>query len=621
MKPGKVPAALTEKQLPEVFLYMRRRGFSIGAHGRRPITVKAGDSPSTWNLGDAEMAEYIGIAPNTMRKILANDPSVKWTTIEKVALFFLKELEPDSSLRYDWLALVEHRWSALQSERSVDHHQVSESNSEDDSQKSADHQSKSPRIRLNSTVLMTSAFAVTLAVIGVFYFDIHETLLQGNQSEKSQSGSIVLTEETFVNSGGQPYTQEQRSQKIDILLASALDNFKDQPDGTTRLVLSNMIQDLHARKTDPENDYERFITDLLEMDKSLGQLEEFYDRREIELARAALRQGDTSKAEGIWKDILSDAEKDLAQYGDRAVQAATELGALQIVEFRWLEGASNYRLAAEISPSIPNMARAGAFLWRIGDYTGAAHFEREVVRIVRQEKSPDSDELAAALSSLGVTLAALGQFEEAENLYIEALSIRRSNLPPAAPALMKTVNNYCNTLIALDRLEEATNYCNEALDVRRSQKEENPYSYAVSLIVSSGLERKAGNFATAESYLREAADIARLDEAYWGPRSPRYAQAIYQLGLLLDQTGNFTEAEALIGESIDIIQSLNGELSPDLYIRKSSLAKVRAALGSTHEALALATHSFTNLEFLFDDPNHPDVLDAKRNLEQIQGML
>lgn len=621
MKPGKVPVALTEKQLPEVFLYMRRRGFSIGAHGRRPITVKAGDSPSTWNLGDAEMAEYIGIAPNTMRKILANDPSVKWTTIEKVALFFLKELEPDSSLRYDWLALVEHRWSALQSERSVDHHQVSESNSEDDSQKSADHQSKSPRIRLNSTVLMTSAFAVILAVIGVFYFDIHETLLQGNQSEKSQSGSIVLTEETFVNSGGQPYTQEQRSQKLDILLASALDNFKDQPDGTTRLVLSNMIQDLHARKTDPENDYERFITDLLEMDKTLGQLEEFYDRREIDLARAALRQGDTSKAEGIWKDILSDAEKDLAQYGDRAVQAATELGALQIVEFRWLEGASNYRLAAEISPSIPNMARAGAFLWRIGDYTGAAHFEREVVRIVRQEKSPDSDELAAALSSLGVTLAALGQFEEAENLYIEALSIRRSNLPPAAPALMKTVNNYCNTLIALDRLEEATNYCNEALDVRRSQKEENPYSYAVSLIVSSGLERKAGNFATAESYLREAADIARLDEAYWGPRSPRYAQAIYQLGLLLDQTGNFTEAEALIGESIDIIQSLNGELSPDLYIRKSSLAKVRAALGSTHEALALATHSFTNLEFLFDDPNHPDVLDAKRNLEQIQGML
>jgi tetratricopeptide (TPR) repeat protein len=261
------------------------------------------------------------------------------------------------------------------------------------------------------------------------------------------------------------------------------------------------------------------------------------------------------------------------------------------------------------------------FLWRIGDYSGAEHFEREVARIVRYESSPDSDELAAALSSLGVTLAALGKFEEAEDLYIEALGIRRSNLPPGSPALMKTVNNYCNTLIALDRLEEATSYCNEALDVRRAQKEENPYSYAVSLIVTSGLEKKAGNFSTAESYLREAADIARLDEAYWGPRSPRYAQAIYQLGLLLDQTGNFIEAEALIEESIDIIQSLNGELSPDLYIRKSSLAKVRAALGSGHEALALATHSFTNLEFLFDDPNHPDVLDARRNLEQIRSNL
>ena len=359
----------------------------------------------------------------------------------------------------------------------------------------------------------------------------------------------------------------------------------------------------------------------MEIDNSLSPLEEFYDKREIELARAALRLGDTSKAEGIWKEILSDAEKDLVQYGDRAVQAATELGNLQVAEFRWLEGANYYRLAAEISPSIPNLTRAGVFLWKIGDYTGAEHFERQVVQIGRSESSADSDELAAALSSLGVTLAALGKFEEAEDLYIEALGIRRSNLPPGAPALMKTVNNYCNTLIALDRLEEAATYCNEALDIRRAQKKENPYSYAVSLIVISVLEKKAGNFSTAESYLREAADIARLDEAYWGPRSPRYAQAIYQLGLLLDQMGNFTEAEALIEDSIDIIQSLNGELSPDLYIRKSSLAKVRAALGSEQEALALATHSFTNLKFLFDDPNHPDVLDAKRNLEQIQSNL
>lgn len=621
MKPRKIPAELAEKPLSEMFNYMRRRGFSIAAHKQQSVTENGDNFPATWNLGDADMAEYIGIAPNTLRKVLINEPSVKWTTIEKVASFFLAELEPGSQLRYDWLNLAENRWNALQIKEAVSQNRVSKFGFGTRNVKSINQPSILLRNLLNSTFLMTSAFAVTLAVIGFFYFDLHKTLLRVAEPEKNQSGSVLTAQETFLGSGAQPYIQEQRSQKIDMVLASALDNFKDQPDGTTRLVLSNMIQDLHARKTGPENDYERFITDLLEMDNSLSQLEGFHDKRKIELARAALRLGDTSKAEGIWREILSDAKKDLEQYGDRAVQAATELGNLQIVDFRWLEGASNYRLAAEISPSIPNMARAGAFLWRIGDYTGAAHFEREVVRIVRSENSPDSDELAAALSSLGVTLAALGQFEEAEELYIEALGIRRSNLSPGAPALMKTVNNYCNTLIALDRLEEATTYCNEALDVRRAQKEENPYSYAVSLIVSSGLEKKAGNLSTAESYLREAADIARLDEAYWGPRSSRYAQAIYQLGLLLDQMGDFTEAEALIEESIDIIQSLNGELSPDLYIRKSSLAKVRAAIGSEHEALALATHSFTNLEFLFDDPNHPDVLNAKRNLEQIRSNL
>jgi len=561
--------------------------------------------------------------PNTLgsRQILADDSSVKWKTIEKAASFFLKELEAGSTLRYEWLSLLENRWDALQSEETVLQHPAPKSNAPADNEKPANQPSAPRPSRLNSTLMMTGAFAVTLAVIGIFYFDLNKTLLRVTEPEISQSEPMLTAQEAFLESGAQPYTQEQRSQKIDMVLASALENFKDQPDGAARLVLSNMIQELHTRKTDPENDYERFITDLLEMDNSLTQLEEFYDKRKIEAARVALRVGDTSKVEEIWKDVLLDAQKDPVQYSGRAVLAAIELGDLQVAEFRWLEGASNYRMATEISPSISNMARAGAFLWKIGDYNGAAHFEREEARIVRNENSADSDELAAALSSLGVTLAALGQFEEAEDLYIEALSIRRNNLPPDAPALMKTVNNYCNTLIALDRLDEATSYCNEALDVRRAQMEDNPYSYAVSLIVSSGLEKKAGNFSTAEAYLREAADIARLDEAYWGPRSPRYAQAIYQLGLLLDQMAKFTEAETLIEESIDIIQSLYGELSPDLYIRKSTLAKVRAALGSEHEALALATHSFTNLEFLFDDPNHPDVLDAKRNLEQIRSNL
>ena len=621
MKPNKIPAELNEKQLSEIFRYMRRRGFSIGAHIRRSAASEADDCPATWNLGDAEMAEYIGIAPNTMRKILVDDPSVKWTTIEKVASFFLKELEPGSSLRYDWLHLVENRWNALQSKDGVDQTQVLNSGSETGGGASIDQLSISSNSAFNSPLWMTGAFVVTLAVMGVFYFDLHTTLLAVAEPEEDQSETASVVEEPFLVLGVQAYTKEQHSQKIDMVLASALDSFKGPSDGATRIVLSNMIQDLHARKIDSENDYERFVTDLLELDVSLNQLEEFYDEGEIELARAALRLGDTSKVEDIWKEVLSDSEKDLAQFGDRAARAAIVLGDLQVAEFRWLEGAGYYRRVAEISPSIDNLTRAGVFLWRIGDYTGAEHFEREVAQIVRDQSSPDSDELAGALSSLGVTLAALGKFEEAEDLYIEALGIRRSILPPEASALMKTVNNYCNTLIALDRLEEATVYCNEALDVRRAQKDANPYSYAISLIVSSGLEKKAGNFATAESYLREAADIARLDEAYWGPRSPRYAQAIYQLGLLLDQMGEFTEAEALIEESIDIVQSLNGELSPDLYIRKSSLAKVRAALGAGQEALALATHSLTNLEFLFGDPNHPDVIDAKRNLEKIQSDL
>tara|TARA_R110002051_G_C8681013_1_gene491777 strand:- start:10 stop:762 length:753 start_codon:yes stop_codon:yes gene_type:complete len=246
MKPSKIPAELAEEPMPEIFLYMRRRGFSISAHTRQSANLKAEDAPSTWNLSDAEMAEYIGVAPNTMRKILANDPSVKWKTIEKVASFFLKELEPGSPLRYDWLHLVENRWNALQTKETVDQNQVSKSGSGTRKINSFNQSSIPPRSHINSTFWMTSAFAVTLAVIGGFYFDLHKKLLQVTEPEKSQSGSVVIAQETFFGSGVQPYTQEQRSQKIDMVLASALDSFKDQSGGTTRLVLSNMIQELRG---------------------------------------------------------------------------------------------------------------------------------------------------------------------------------------------------------------------------------------------------------------------------------------------------------------------------------------------------------------------------------------
>ena len=85
-----------------------------------------------------------------------------------------------------------------------------------------------------------------------------------------------------------------------MLLMSALDNFKDQPDGPTRLIPSNMIQELSSRNADPDNDFARFRSDLSEMANSLLQLEGYVDKHELEIARAGLQLGDTAKAEEVW---------------------------------------------------------------------------------------------------------------------------------------------------------------------------------------------------------------------------------------------------------------------------------------------------------------------------------
>jgi len=56
MKPDKIPAELIDKQLPEIFLYMRRRGFSIDFHKSRTIALEAADAAAIWNLSDSAVA-------------------------------------------------------------------------------------------------------------------------------------------------------------------------------------------------------------------------------------------------------------------------------------------------------------------------------------------------------------------------------------------------------------------------------------------------------------------------------------------------------------------------------------------------------------------------------------
>lgn len=618
MKPRSVPEELKGMPLSDIFQYMRRNGYSFTAHMKQKGKKNTSVSPAIWNLSDANLAADIGIAPNTFRKILANDPSIKWTTVEKSALFFLAELELGSPIRVEWLELIELSWQRLQAH--------DEASTEHPKSRRPVHMAtkwKRPTLRKRTKLIAIVASTVTIVAFGSAWaiyapaFSAHKFNAPASRPKAPNVSGIAapLTIETI------KYTPEQHNREINLLLKTSLESFKQQNAGSDRLMLSKTIQELKNRRDDPTNGFETFVSKLSDIDKNLIEAANYYDPGKISEAREALRNGELSKAEQVWKAVFETSKMNLGEFSDRAVQAALQLGEIQISDFRWLEGASNFKIAAELAPTIPNLSKAGNFLWRIGDYNGAEHFERQVLKIIRAQSDSFSDELAGAMSSLGVTLAALGKFDEAEHLYLEALEIRRTNLASDDPALIRTVNNYCNSLIAMDRLEEATRYCNEALDVRHAQRNSNPYSYAISLIVTAGLEKKLNNLTTAETYLREAAKIAESDEAYWGPRSARYGQAIYQLGLLLHEMGTSHEAATLIEKSISIVQDLNGELSPDIFIRMSSLAKVRATLGSQHEALAMATHAYTNLELLFADTAHPDVVSAKLNLDLIRDRL
>ncbi len=326
-------------------------------------------------------------------------------------------------------------------------------------------------------------------------------------------------------------------------------------------------------------------------------------------ARAALEQGDFSKADELFAEI--EARDQMAVQS--SARAAYGRGEIAEEEVRWADAAEHYGRAAGLDQTFDTLYKAREFAWRAGDNTRAAGFGEDLIRVAREEFGDESAKLAEALNEHALTIEALGRYAEAEPLFRQALEIDAKTIGTEHPRYAEHLNNLAALLQVMGRHDEAEPLYRQALEIdAKTIGTEHP-SYAVDLNNLAGLLQVMGRHDEAEPLFRQALEI---DAKTIGTAHPEYAIHLNNLANLLADMGRTAVAEPLFRQAMEIDEKTIGTEHPDYAIHLNNLALLLKDLGRYDEAGPLYAQMMPILRGKLGD-DHPDTRAGAANYARL----
>ncbi len=160
---------------------------------------------------------------------------------------------------------------------------------------------------------------------------------------------LVMTKEAF------EAELEERAAEVEAALATASEEERTRLEGQ-RAEIARRLADVEGA--------------LKERDAKVRDLEALLAREGNEIggdrlaeARAALQQGDFSKADDLFAEIEASAQAAVQS----AARAAYGRGEIAEEQVRWADAAEHYARAAGLDPTYDTLLKARLFTWRAGD--------------------------------------------------------------------------------------------------------------------------------------------------------------------------------------------------------------------------------------------------------------
>lgn len=208
-----------------------------------------------------------------------------------------------------------------------------------------------------------------------------------------------------------------------------------------------------------------------------------------------------------------------------------------------------------------------------------------------------------SLTNLATVLYASGDFISAIQALEQSLLIRELALGPSHPDVAVTLTHLAIAERGLSRLEKARLKAERAISILQAKHLPQSKDLAMALNVAGNIVARQGHFEQARSLLGES---LQLFEQALGPQHPDVAGALIQMAMLENKQGNFAAALPLLNQALMINEHSYGKDNPEVAGNLYEIGLAERALGRMETAQQRFERSLRIQEATVG-PGHPFV--------------
>jgi CHAT domain-containing protein/tetratricopeptide (TPR) repeat protein len=281
----------------------------------------------------------------------------------------------------------------------------------------------------------------------------------------------------------------------------------------------------------------------------------------------------------------------------------------------------------EVAESLNNLAEIDHDL---GNYVSAQTGYNRALRLRKEILGKNHPEVAHSLNNLARLYTDIGKYSKAEPLYREALDIWSNSAGENHPEVAEILNNLARLYTDIGKYFNAEPLYRQALDIWRSGLGEKydrllfqsrKYHPKVAVVMTNlaRLYHDMGDYTKAEPLYQQALDIRKK---VLGDHHPDYASSLNNIGEIYHDMGDYTKAEPLYQQALDIRKKVLGD-HPKVAVVMTNLASLYHDMGDYtkaeplyQQALQIRHKRYKILERIFGD-HHPDYAATLHNLARL----
>ncbi len=233
---------------------------------------------------------------------------------------------------------------------------------------------------------------------------------------------------------------EEKKELINKLISRNGKDDKEKVDLKEKEIQRLEIELQAARKQleNPQESYEKLAQLVKEQSIELEKYKNKFTDKELNAAKIALQNGDTSKAKELFKKIRDEAEAPIKQ----AAEAEYQLGRIEENNISYQKAYEHFQRAAQLQPKNANYnSYFGIIAETLGLYDEALRYAEIALKIKRSALGENHPSVAASLNNIGMTWFSKGSYDKALEYLEQALKIRRSILGENHPDVATSLNN------------------------------------------------------------------------------------------------------------------------------------------------------------------------------------